>query len=166
MSSSSAWSERLAPLASRWQALAPREKLMVGVGGGVVALYVLFALLVQPAWRTLRAAPQQLETLDGELQAMQRLAVEARELHNLPPVNPDQAQAALRAASERLGDKGRLALQGDRAVLTVNNIGTGALRSWLAEVRSGARARPLEASLTRGTVGYSGTIIVALGAGA
>ena len=36
------------------------------------------------------------------------------------------------------------------------------MRGWLAEVRSGARARPVEANLTRGAEGYSGTIVVAL----
>lgn len=158
--------ERLAPVLSRWQTLAPREKLMLAAGTGVVLLYLFFALLIQPAWRTLRSAPAQLEQLDTQLQSMQKLAAEARELRELPPVNADQAQAALRAASDRLGDKGRLSLQGDRAVLTVTNIGSGQLRAWLSEVRSGARARPVEAGLTRGANGYSGTVVVALGGGA
>jgi general secretion pathway protein M len=128
----------------------------------VLALYVVFAAAVQPAWRTLRQAPAQLEALDNELQAMQRLAAEARELRATPPVNAEQSAAALKAASDRLGDKARLSLQGDRAVLTLNGAGTAQLRDWLAEVRSGARARPVEATLSRGNSGYSGTIVVAL----
>jgi general secretion pathway protein M len=39
------------------------------------------------------------------------------------------------------------------------------LRDWLAEVRSSARARPLEANLARGPLGYSGSIVVALPGG-
>ena len=58
-----------------------------------------------------------------------------------------------------------LALQGDRAVLTLNGVGTGALRDWLAEARTGARARPLEANLARAAQGYSGTLVVAFEGG-
>ena len=77
---------------------------------------------------------------------------------------PAQSQAALKATTERLGDKGRLSLQGDRAVLTLTNASSGQLRDWLSEARSGARARPVEANLSRAPQGYSGSLIVALGA--
>ncbi|MBK1686753.1 type II secretion system protein GspM [Rubrivivax gelatinosus] len=154
---------RLAPLKAWWARLAPRERVLVGAAATIVGLYLVFAVAVQPAWRTLAAAPAKLEALDAELQAMDRLAAEARELRSAPPVNAEQAAAALRAASERLGPHGRLSLQGDRAVLTLDNVGTAELQDWLAEVRSGARARPVEATLTRGSAGYSGSIVVAIG---
>lgn len=154
---------RLAPLKARWLQLAPRERVLVAAAVAVVVLYLVFAVAVQPAWRTLAAAPAKLEALDTELQAMGRLAAEVRELRAAPPVNAEQAAAALRAASERLGPQGKLSLQGERAVLTLDNVGTAELQAWLAEVRSGARARPVEATLTRGSAGYSGSIVVALG---
>jgi general secretion pathway protein M len=94
---------------------------------------------------------------------MERLAAEARELRATPPVGATQSQAALKAATERLGDKARISVQGERAVLTLNGAGTEQLRSWLAEARLGARARPVEANLARGAAGYSGTIVVAIG---
>lgn len=156
----------LAPLRAWWQGLAARERQLVALAGAVVGLVVVVAVFVQPAWRTLRSAPAQLDALDAELQAMQRLAAEARELRATPPVNPGQSGAVLKAASDRLGDRARLSLQGERAVLTLSGVGTEQLRSWLAEVRSGARARPVEANLTRGPGGYSGSIVVALGGGA
>ena len=37
--------------------------------------------------------------------------------------------------------------------------------AWLTEVRAGARARPVEANLTRGAEGFNGTLVVALGSG-
>lgn len=148
-----------------WGGLAARERRMVAVAGVVLGAYLLFALAIQPAWRTLRAAPAQLDALDAQLQGMQRLAAEARELRATPPVNIAQSQAALKSATDRLGDKARLSVQGDRAVLTLNGAGTAQLQGWLAEVRSGARARPLEANLSRAAGGYSGTIVVALGSG-
>ena len=154
---------RLAPITAWWASLNARERQLVTVAGLAVGLYVVFALAVQPAWRTLRAAPAQLDALDGQLQGMQRLAGEAKELRGLPPVNPAQAMTALKAASDRLGDKARLSVQGERAVLTLTAVGTEQLRGWLAEARSGARARPVEATLTRGPVGYSGSIVVTIG---
>lgn len=149
-----------------WSGLAARERRLVAVAGLLLAGLLVWSVAIGPALRTLRTAPAQLDRLDAQLQTMQRLALEARELRNLPPVNLAQSAAALKAASDRLGEGAKLNVQGDRAVLTVSNLGTEALRNWLAEVRSGARARPLEANLTRGASGYSGTIVLALGGGA
>jgi general secretion pathway protein M len=162
---SDAAAARLAPLKAWWAALAERERRLLAVAGLVVALYLVFVVTIQPAWRTLSRAPAQQEALDLQLQTMTRLAAEAGELRAMPPVNVEQSSTALKAASDRLGDKGRLSLQGDRAVLTLNGAGTEQLRGWLAEVRSGARARPVEANLARGATGYSGTIVVAIGGG-
>ena len=72
--------------------------------------------------------------------------------------------SALQAATARLGAQGRLSVQGGgRAVLTLTNAGSPALRDWLAEARAGARAKPLEASLSRSAQGYSGTVVVTFG---
>jgi general secretion pathway protein M len=156
---------RLAPLKAWWATLAQRERRLIALGGSVLVLYLVFVVAVQPAWRTVRSAPAQLDALDAELQTMQRLASEVGELRATPPVNAAQSMTALKAASERLGDKAKLSIQGERAVLTLNGAGTEELRSWLAEARSGARARPVEATLTRGASGYSGSIVVAVGSG-
>lgn len=158
-------SSMLAPVQAWWLGLAERERRLALLAAGAVVLGLVWLLAVQPAWRTITRAPAELDTLDAQLQTMQRLAAEVQQLRSAPPVMPDQAAAALRAATERLGDKGKLALQGDRAVLTLSGAGTGALRDWLAEARAGARARPLEATLTRAAQGYSGTLVLAIGGG-
>ena len=149
-----------------WQARTPRERQAVAVVGAVIVLFLIWSLLVQPALRTVREAPAQLDRLDAQAQQMQRVATESTALRGAPRVGPTQAQQALRAATDRLGDRGKLLLQGDRATLTLTNATPEALRAWLNEARSGARARPLEAQLQRGPGGYSGTIAVALGSGA
>lgn len=154
---------RLAPLAAWWRTREPRERLILGIGGAVLALVLLFVVAVQPAWRTLRAAPAERAAQDAQWQEMQRLAAEAAELRAAPPVSPEQSAAALRAASERLGASAHLALQGERAVLALSGTSSAQLRDWLAEVRSAARARPVEANLTRGPNGLSGSIVVVLG---
>lgn len=150
-------------LRGRWQALATRERQLVLAAVVVLVLGLLWAVAVQPAWRTLARAPAEHDALDMQLQAMQRLATEAQQLRAVTPVSPEQATAALQAATQRLGDKGRLVITGERAVLNLNGVGPGALRDWLAEARAGARARPLEANLSRGSAGYTGTLVVAIG---
>jgi general secretion pathway protein M len=156
-------SAALAPLRAWWRALSARDRRLTRVALVVAVVGMLWLAAVQPALQTLRSAPAALDAAEAQLQTMQRLATEASELRATPPVNPEQASAALQAATARLGDQGRLSLQGDRAVLTLNGVGTSALRDWLAEARSGARARPVEASLMRGTQGFSGTLVLAIG---
>lgn len=146
-----------------WRALAPRDRRLATLGAAVVGAALVFGLFVQPALRTLREAPLMLDRLDAELQQMQSLAAESRSLRAASPVSPDQAATALKAAAARLGDKARLVLQGERATVTLSGVGGEALRGLLAEARSTARARPVEAQLVRGGKGYDGTIVFSLG---
>ncbi|HEX6363118.1 MAG TPA: type II secretion system protein M, partial [Albitalea sp.] len=59
-----------------------------------------------------------------------------------------------------------IAFQGDRATLTLSGVSGEALREWLGEARSAARARPVDVQLTRTGSGYAGLVVVTLGAGA
>jgi general secretion pathway protein M len=153
----------LAPLAERWRALTPRDRNMLALAAAVLGLFLLWTLAMQPALRTLSTAPAELDALDVELQAMQRLATESTVLRAAPPVTTAQATAALQAATQVLGEQGKLSLQGERAVLTLTGVGTAALGEWLAAARAGARARPVEATFTRAAQGYNGTLVVAIG---
>ncbi|HWH83879.1 MAG TPA: type II secretion system protein GspM [Burkholderiaceae bacterium] len=146
-----------------WRARTSRERQAIALVLLVLALFVAWSVLVQPALRTVREAPAQLDRLDAQIQQMQRIAAESGVLRAAPRVAPAQAGQALRAATDRLGDRGRLLLQGDRATVTFTGVAPEALRGWLIEARSGARARPVDAQLQRGPVGYSGTMIVTLG---
>lgn len=145
-----------------WSGLAVRERMALAAGGVLVAVLLVWWVAVQPALRTLREAPAQLDRLDRQLQQMQATSAEVTALRAIAPVSATQAAAALKAATDRLGDKGRLAVQGERATIALTNVGTDAFRSWLGEVRGAARARPVEASLTRAQQGYSGTVVVML----
>jgi general secretion pathway protein M len=152
-----------APLRARWQALAPRERRMVAAAAAVVAFAVAWMLFVRPAWHTVRETPKEIDALDLQLQQMQGMAAEARELHGVAPMSPDQSGQALQAATQRLGNKARVTMQGDRAVVNLNGVTTRQFSEWLNDVRAGARARPLEVQLSRGPQGYSGTVVVGLG---
>ncbi len=162
---SGSWTERRAEAAARWSALAPRERMAVMVAAGFVAVLLLWWIAIAPAWRTLSRAPAQMDELDAQIQQMQRLAAEARELKGAVPVTPSQAEAALKSATQRLGERGTLTVRGDRATLKLTGIDGVSLRDWLNEVRSGARARAVDVQLTRDAKGYAGTIVVSLGGG-
>ena len=146
-----------------WLARTVRERQAIVLVVAVVVLFAIWSLLVQPALRVTREAPAQLDRLDAQYQQMQRIAAESTALRGATKVSATQATAALRAATDRLGANARLLQQGDRATLTLTGVSPEALKGWLNEARSGARARPVEAQLQRGPSGYSGTIGLTLG---
>ena len=157
-----AWTQARTQAQTQWLALGDRERLTLKIAGGVIGAGLLYFVLLAPAQRTVKNAPAQIEALEAKLQQMQAQAAEARTLRNSPTVPAAQAQAALSSATERLGPAARLQLGGDRAVVTFNGVPSEALQAWLGEVRAAARARPIEAQLTRGPKGYSGSLTLLL----
>ena len=152
------------PLRARWATLALRERRMVTMAGAVVAAFLVWTLALAPAWRTVSRAPAQLDALDAQLQQMQALATESKALRGVAPVPLAQAQAALSAATERLGSQGKLNLQGERALLTLKGASGEQLTAWLAEARAGARARVVEGTLNQSGPGtYDGSLTLAVG---
>jgi general secretion pathway protein M len=149
-------------MAAKWRAMAPRERTLVLVAGLVLGGFLLWSLAIQPALRTMGTAPARLAELDTQWLQMQRMAAEAKELRGTPRMLPTQSQAALKAATDALGQAARLQVIGDRATLTLTNASGDQVKRWLVEARSTARVRPLEANLNRGATGFSGNIIVAL----
>ena len=146
-----------------WQGRSRRERQAVVIVLFVLGLFVVWSLAVQPALRTVNDAPAQLDRLDAQYQQMQRVAAESTALRGAPRVSPAQATLALKAATDRLGERAKLSLQGDRATVTFSGVSPDALRAWLVEARSGARARPIDAQLQRGPQGYGGTLGLTLG---
>jgi general secretion pathway protein M len=159
--------EQLQPLreqaSAAWKARVPRERMALAAMAVVVGLFVLWALLIAPALATLRSAPATLADLDSQLQQMRTMAAEVRDLRSATPVAAAQAGLAIKAAVERHGDKVRLSLHSDRALITLQNASPEQLRALLVEARSSARARPVEAQLTRTPAGFTGTLVFALG---
>lgn len=155
----------LAPLRQRWTGLSARERQLVLLAAAALLALLLWLLLIRPVWQTWRDVPAQSRALEIELLQMQRLAAEARELKAQAPVNAAQAAEALKAATERLGPQGKLSQIGDRATLTLTGASPAQLRTWLAEARAGARARPVDLQLQRAGTGLNGTVVVSLSGG-
>jgi len=163
MAMPAAWTAQGEALRARWRALSPRDRRLAWSMLWLMAAFLLWAVALQPAWRTLRDAPARIEALETQTQTMRALASEAREFRSAPALSVEASTQALKSASDRLGKSGRLSLQGDRAVLTLTGASSEQLRDWLAEARSGARARPVEAQLSRNAQGYSGSVVLSLG---
>lgn len=146
-----------------WRGRVRRERLALTLLAAVLGVFFVWSLLVQPAWRITREAPVELDRLDAEWQQMQHTAAESETLRATVPVPAAQAALAMKSATDRLGSRARLTVRGDRATLVLTGVSPDALRAWLTEARSGARARPVEAQLQRAPEGYSGSLTVALG---
>ena len=150
------------PLLAHWQSLGERDRLVLRLAFTGLALLLVWLLALQPAMRVLRETPAQLDAAELSLQQMQRLALEANELRAVPAVSAEQSMQALQAASQYLGPQASLTIQADRAVLSFSGITGAALQAWLIEVRSAARARPIQAQVQRGPKGYDGSITLVL----
>jgi general secretion pathway protein M len=146
-----------------WRSRTPRERQALVVVAGVLAVFAAWSILLEPALRISRESPAQLDQLEAQYQQMQRVAAQTTQLRGATRVSSADAVAALKAATERLGDHARLTVQGDRASLTLSGVTPQELRAWLLEVRSAARARPVSVQLQRAAQGYNGTLGIALG---
>ncbi len=159
----SAASQVITEALGRWQAMGLRERRALSLTGALILVFSVWAIALQPALQTLAKAPAELDRLEVQLQEMYRMMGESRELRGIAPVSATQAIASMQSATDRLGQQGRVTIQGDRITLTLINASPEALKEWLLEVRSAARARPLEAQLNRSITGYSGTILLVMG---
>ncbi len=151
---------------ARWNALAPRERQIALITTAVLVLAFLLLVAIRPAWRSSQQTPVQMREVDAQLEQMRRLAKESLALRQLPSVPAVQAEAALKDATDRLGEGARLLMQNDRANVTLTNVSGAALLDWLAEVRAVARVRPLEADLNQVSPGvYSGSMVLGMSPG-
>ncbi len=157
---------RLAPLAMHWQRLAAREQALVLLAGAVLILALVWWLLLAPALHAWRSSGARHAALDAQLRQMQQLQAEARQLQDAPRAAPEGALAALRASTAQLlGAHAQLAVLGGQVNVTLQAAPADALAQWLAQARTGARAVPLQARLTRSpgsAPAWSGTLTLAL----
>ena len=139
-------------LQRRWNSLLPREKTLVQITAAVVGAALLWWLAVAPALQTLRTANTRHQALDAQLQQMKRLQAQAQQLQTQPKISADESLRALEASvKQRLGAAAQLNVAGDRATVTLKGAPAEAIAPWLAQVRTNARALPVEARLVRST---------------
>jgi general secretion pathway protein M len=153
-----------AALRARWAALAPREKLLVATTTVLVVLVLVWLIAIRPALNVLRVADREHRELDAQLQQLMVLQQQARTLQSQPKLGHDEALRLLEASlRERIGTSARLAVNGDRATITLTGTPADVLARWLTQARVDARALPGEARLSRNATGlWEGTVVVSL----
>jgi general secretion pathway protein M len=157
-------SKRLASAVHTWWAQRDaREKTLIATASVVVALALVWLVAVAPALQTLRQFGATRATQASQLQAMHSLQAQAQTLQAQPRLGASAASQALKAATDKaFGTQADIALSSGNATVTLRNVAPDALAQWLASVRSNAHATPLQARISRGAAGWSGSVQLAL----
>ncbi len=157
----------LAPVQTRWNRLAAREKNLLTAAFALLVLALVWKLALAPALQTLRTSTVRATALDAQLQHMQSLQNQASALQRQAPLGYDEALRAFNLATRQtLAGTAQVSVVADRANVTLQAANADALAQWLAQVRLNTRSVPLEARLTRATAPtgttWSGTLVMGL----
>ena len=153
----------LAQLRQWWGLRVPREKWIMGSAAVLVVCALLWAITVAPALRTLRNYETSRIKLDADLQTMQNLQAQAQALQSMPKLSQSTSAQALRASVVKaFGKSADFTLNGGTALVTLRNVTADALAQWLTSARTEAHSAPVQAHLTNGPAGWSGTFQMAL----
>jgi general secretion pathway protein M len=149
---------------TRWQGLAPREKILVGGAAALLAAVLVWLIAIGPALATLRTAEEQHRALDAQLRRMRSLQAQAQTLQAQPKQGYEEALRMLElSVRQRLGTSARLVMAGERATITLSGTPPDALAQWLTQARVNARALPGEARISRNAAGlWEGTLVLTL----
>lgn len=155
------------PMQASWARLAPREKALVRMAAAVVLLALLWWLLLAPPLKALRQSDARHTEVAAQWQQMLQLQAEAEQLQSAPRHAGVDAPGQLQSATKtRLGTAAKLTLAAGQATVTLTDAPAPALAGWLAQVRAGTQATPVQAQLTRSAnaqpARWSGTIVLAL----
>lgn len=146
-----------------WSRLAVRERRLVGVAVAVVLTGLLWAIGIAPALGILRSAPDRLARLDLQLQNMQSLRAQARELQGRATVGREDAMRAVESSvQQQLAGKAQLSRAGDRLTITLTGVQPQALAQWLGQARDAARVSVQQTRLTRSPAGWDGSVVLQL----
>ena len=157
------------PLQRFLQGLQPRERWAVTLAAAVVGLYLLWAVALAPALKTLRELPARQAQAEQQLHEVRELAQQARALQERQRGERLRRADALRsleaASRQTLGASARVEPAADRVTVRFDGVGPEALAQWLSQARLNARLLPVESRLQRSGEGqaqrWSGTVVLA-----
>lgn len=137
-------------LQAAWRARAPRERRLLGLAAGVVLIALSWSVAIQPALRTLRNAPAELQALSADLSQMQALQARAQALQTLPATDTAATLSQFHALTQQiLGASAQSTQTGGLLRVQLSNVAADTLARWLVAVGSDARLRPASADLRR-----------------
>lgn len=126
------------------------------LGTWMLAAYVLWTLLWQPAWQTLREAPQHRAQATQTLQTLHGLAAQAEQWR----AQPTMTRASRDAALQQLAQAASVTLQAlpDGWQVQITQWPPATLAQWLVDVRNQAHADVVQSDLRRDGAAWSGTL--------
>ena len=133
---------------TRWATLARRERRALMLALLLVGGATLWWVLLAPALRTLREAPQARLQLDAAWDQMQQMQARARALQGQSAVPADAVLTQLRDVTKALGAGATLQIQADQVTLTLRQVNAARLAEWLGGDIA-QRVRPVEVHITR-----------------
>lgn len=141
----------MAQFKSYWQARQPREQALLLFAAAVIGGALLYALALEPAWRTRAEFIQQLPLLRQQLAQMQAWRAEATELQRAPEVTPALlTPAAIEAGLRRAGlTPSVLEVTADGCRVQFKAASFAAVLTWLDSLRSQQGLQVAEAHFTR-----------------
>jgi general secretion pathway protein M len=159
------WRTLRAALATRFAALAPRERRALQLAVVVVGLALVWWVVLAPALGTLTKAPAQRLQLEQQRDRMLALQLRAQTLQAQATLPPADALQALQTAVSALGSGASLQVVGEVATVKLQQVSADALAQWLVQPQVGTRLQPVEARWVRdpGPVpAWSGTLVYRL----
>jgi general secretion pathway protein M len=136
-----------------WIERAPRERMILGFGGAVLLLALLYLLLVEPAWtgigRLERSLPQQ-RAKAAELDALLGEVKSLKSQPQVATVSPTEVKGAIEASLKRAGLKTTrmVPLSDGDMQLTFANVPYGTWAAWLAGIERELGARTISVVVT------------------
>jgi general secretion pathway protein M len=138
-----------------WGSLQSRERRVLGGGGLLVALVLLYLLAFEPASAGRQRLAKELPALRGQVAQIEGLAAEARRLSGQAVQgadSPQQLRAQLEQSIEASGLKGsmsQLSVTGDLIDLRFKGVAFAAWLAWFDSALRETRLRAIDVSIER-----------------
>ncbi|MBP8306948.1 MAG: type II secretion system protein M [Burkholderiaceae bacterium] len=142
-------------LVQSWRAIAPRERRLVTLAGGVLVLALIYLVLIEPAWQGRRNLQRELPVLRQQLSQMIALSAEARQLATVSPIAGEGVQALRGSIEGSLKAAGlepmlqKLELNGELIDLRFKGIAHASWLNWMESAQRETRMRVVDLSITR-----------------
>ena len=150
-------------LKASYDALSVREKTIVTFAIFLVLFAFIWLVLISPALQTLKTAPAQHLVLDQEIQAIQKMAVEAKSIQAEPQEMPANFDLSLKSLSENiLPGKTNISTSGNRVTISLNGVSGQNLSKWLEAIRTELHSKPQDAQLKYLETEWQGTVVLVL----
>lgn len=133
-----------------WQRFTPRDRTLILAASLLIGIAFCWWVLLSPAIKTIRTAPELHKNLDAQIQTIQGLSHEAKSLQGQAKLGADDVRQALQATvMQRFGSAAQLNVSGNRATLILKNATPQSVTEFLSQARINARTLPSDVKITR-----------------